>query len=348
MQVGFFSLGRALSQQSDPAEHLKRLVRLAVHAEQAGFDEFALGENHSRPPYALSSPIVVLSHIAALTSRLQLATAATIVTVNDPVRIVEDLATLQHVAGPRVSVMFGRGSLKESYEWFGYDPDDSPVIAREKYRLFRRLWSEESVDWSGRFRTPLTSFTALPRPLAPLPVWHVAVRTREIVDDAAEFGDGFFANYTSSRPEDVVEQVHYYRARHAEFGHGPDNPPRVGSGAKVFVRPRSQDAEREFVGYLHTPELREKFRDVREASRHTALTVGSPQQVVDKLGRFFEVFGGVDRQLFTIDDGAFPTPVLHEQIELLAEAVLPEIRARFGSQPAPRDELVATAPASSG
>lgn len=330
MQVGFFSLGRALSEQSDPAEHLKRLVQLAVHAEEAGFDEIALGENHSRPPYALSSPIVVLSHIAARTSRLGLGTAASLITINDPVRLVEDLATLQHLAGPRVSVMLGRGSLERSYAWFGYDVGDSLPLAREKHRLLHRLWTEEDVDWSGHFRAPLSGFTALPRPLAALPVWHVAVRTREIIDDAAAFGDGFFANYTSSRPEDVAAQVRYYRERHAEAGH--DHPPRVGSGAKVFVRPRSQDAEREFLRHLHTPELREKFRDVGERSRHTALTVGSPQQVVDKLARFHEAFGGIDRQLFTIDDGAFPSRVLREQVELLASAVLPELR-RLTTQP---------------
>lgn len=322
MRVGFFSLGRALSQERSPADHLRRLVTLARAVEAAGFDEFALGENHARP-FVLSSPIVVLSHIAATTSTIELGTAASLITVNDPVRLAEDLATLQNLAGPRVSITLGRGTNQNVYGWFGYDVNDSLELGREKYALFRRLWSEEGVTWTGKFRPALEDFTSLPRPLASPSIWHASPRSRDVIDYAAHYGDGFFANYTGSRPEDVVEQVEYYRGRYRAAGHA--DAPRVGSGAKVFVRRRSQDAVAEFESYLRGSS-RDKLKDVHELSATTALTVGSPEQVLDKLGRFHELFGGIDRQLFTIDDGAFPLPVLLDQVELLASDVLPHLR----------------------
>ena len=53
------------------------------------------------------------------------------------------------------------------------------------------------MDWEGKFRTPLQGFTSTPRPLdgvAPF-VWHGSIRSPEIAEQAAYYGDGFFANH---------------------------------------------------------------------------------------------------------------------------------------------------------
>ena len=93
---------------------------------------------------------------------------------------------MQHLCGGRLDLMLGRGISGPVYSWFGRDPDDSRRLATENYRLLRRLWDEDTVDWSGEFRTPLRGFTAVPRPLA----GHTAVRLARVGVQRGDSGTG--------------------------------------------------------------------------------------------------------------------------------------------------------------
>ena len=126
-----------------------------------------------------------------------LSTSTTLITTNDPVKIAEDYAKLQHLADGRVDLMMGRGNTGPVYPWFGKDIRDGIPLAIENYALLHRLWREDVVDWEGKFRTPLQGFTSTPRPLDGVPpfVWHGSIRSPEIAEQAAYYGDGFFANH---------------------------------------------------------------------------------------------------------------------------------------------------------
>src|SRR3981081_3374332 len=77
------------------------LVRRAVHAEQVGLDVYAIGEHHN-PPFISSADTTMLAYIAAKTNSIPLSTSTTLITTNDPVRIAEEFATLQHLSNGRV------------------------------------------------------------------------------------------------------------------------------------------------------------------------------------------------------------------------------------------------------
>src|SRR4028119_1450205 len=144
------------------AERIEAVVAIAKKAEEVGLDVFALGEHHN-PPFFSSSPTTTLAYVAAQTTRLQLSTSTTLITTNDPVKIAEDYAMLQHLADGRVDLMLGRGNTGPVYPWFGQDIREGLPLAVENYALLRRLWTEDVVDWSGRYRTPPQGGTAPPR-----------------------------------------------------------------------------------------------------------------------------------------------------------------------------------------
>src|ERR1700712_4363764 len=173
MQFGIFSVSDVTADPTNhttPSEHdrIKDIVTIAQKAEEVGLDVFALGEHHN-PPFISSSPTTTLGYIAAKTEKIILSTSTTLITTNDPVKIAEDYAILQHLSGGRMDLMLGRGNTAEVYPWFGKDLRDGIALAIENYALLHRLWREESVDWEGRFRTPLTAFTSVPRPLDDTP-----------------------------------------------------------------------------------------------------------------------------------------------------------------------------------
>src|SRR6187402_2402002 len=236
-----------------PSEHerIKAQVEIAKRADAVGLDVVAFGQHHN-PPFVASSPTTTMAWVAAQTSRIILSTATTLITTTDPVRIAEDYATLQHLSGGRVDLMLGRGNTGPVYPWFGKDIRDGIALAIENYHLLRRLWSEDVVDWEGKFRTPLQGFTSTPRPLdgvAPF-VWHGSIRSPEIAEQAAYYGDGFFANHIFWPASHTARMVQLYRRRFEHYGHGSADQAIVGLGGQVFMRGNSQDAVTEFRPYF--------------------------------------------------------------------------------------------------
>jgi putative FMN-dependent luciferase-like monooxygenase len=340
MQFGIFTVGDI---SPDPVtgytqsenERIQNIARVAKRADEVGLDVFALGEHHN-PPFIPSSPTTLLGYIAALTERIVLSTSVTLMTTNDPVKIAEDYAMLQHVAGGRLDLMVGRGNTVPVYPWFGKDIRQGVALALENYNLLHRLWREDVVDWEGRFRTPLQGFTSTPRPLDDVPpfVWHGSIRTPEIAEQAAFYGNGFFANHILAPNFHFKPLVNLYRQRFEHYGHGTADQAIVGLGGMSFIARRSQDAVNAFRPYFESfPIFRgTKLEDYMAA---TPLTVGSPQQVIDKVLTFQEGFGDYQRQLFAVDGLALPIEVALEQVEMLGTEVVPVLRAEMASRRAP-------------
>lgn len=332
IQFGIFSVGDVTMDPTTgrtPTEYerIKAILTIAQKAEEVGLDVFATGEHHN-PPFVPSSPTTMLGYLAARTERLLLSTATTLITTNDPVKIAEDFAMLQHVADGRVDLMMGRGNTGPVYPWFGQDIRQGIPLAIENYALLRKLWDEEVVDWQGRFRTPLQGFTSTPRPLdgvSPF-VWHGSIRSPEIAEQAAYYGDGFFANNIFWPRNHFQRLINLYRDRFEHYGHGTREQAFVGLGGQAFMRRNSQDAVREFRPYFDNAPVYGHGPTLEEFTEQTPLTVGSPQEVIEKTLTFRESFGDYQRQLFLMDHAGLPLKTVLEQLDLLGEEVVPVLR----------------------
>jgi putative FMN-dependent luciferase-like monooxygenase len=337
MQFGVFTVGDVTpdpttGQTLSEAERIQVMVTVALKAEEIGLDVFATGEHHN-PPFVPSSPTTLLGYIAARTERLQLSTSTTLITTNDPVKIAEDYAMLQHLAGGRVDLMMGRGNMGPVYPWFGQDIRNGIPLAYENYALLHRLWREDVVDWEGKFRTPLTGFTSTPRPLDGVPpfVWHGSIRSPEIAEQAAYYGDGFFHNNIFWPKDHVKRMVELYRRRFEHYGHGPADQAIVGLGGHVFMRKNSQDAIREFRPYFDHAPVYGGSMSLEDYMSQTPMTIGSPQEVIDRTMGFREFVGDYQRQLFIADHGGLPLKTVLEQMDILGEVVVPVLRKEFAA-----------------
>ncbi|RKR73966.1 LLM class flavin-dependent oxidoreductase [Frondihabitans australicus] len=335
VQFGIFSVGDITTDPTTgitPTEHerLKAMITIAKHAEEVGLDVYAAGEHHN-PPFANSSPTTLLAMIAAQTERIILSTATTLITTNDPVKIAEDFALLQHIADGRVDLTLGRGNTGPVYPWFGKDIRQGINLAIENYALLHRLWTEEVVDWKGHFRTPLQGFTATPRPLddvAPF-VWHGSIRSTEIAEQAAYYGDGFFANHIFWPASHTQQMVQLYRERFEHYGHGRADQAIVGLGGQVFMAKNSQDAVKRFRPYFDNAPVYGHGPSLEDFTAQTPLTVGSPQEVIDRTLGFRDYVGHYQRQLFLMDHAGLPLTTVLEQLDLLGSEVVPVLRAEM-------------------
>jgi len=327
MQFGIFTVGDVTTDPTTgrtptEVERIKAMLTIAQKAEEVGLDVFATGEHHN-PPFVPSSPTTLLGYLAAKTDKILLSTATTLITTNDPVKIAEDYAMLQVIADGRVDLMMGRGNMGPVYPWFGKDIRQGINLAIENYALLRKLWDEEVVNWQGKFRTPLQGFTSTPRPLdgvAPF-VWHGSIRSPEIAEQAAYYGDGFFHNNIFWPIEHTRTMVQYYRQRFEHHGHGGADQAIVGLGGQVFMRKNSQTAVNEFRPYFDNAPVYGHGPSLEEFTEQTPLTVGSPQEVIDRYASMRDEVGDYQRQLFLMDHAGLPLATVLEQLDLLGEVV---------------------------
>ncbi|WP_101651955.1 CE1758 family FMN-dependent luciferase-like monooxygenase [Brevibacterium ihuae] len=333
MEIGVFTIGDVTTDPTTgttPTEHerLQSTLRIAQKAEEVGFDVFATGEHHNPPFVAPANPAVLLAHVAATTSTLRLSTATTLITTNDPARLAEDYGYLQHLSGGRVSLTMGRGNTGPVYPWFGKDIRQGIPLAIENYNLLYRLWREKNVDWEGNLRTPLNGFTVTPFPLDEVPpfVWHGSIRSPEIAEQAAYYGDGFFHNNIFWPASHTARMVKLYRQRYEYYGHGRADQAFVGLGGQVFMAKNSQDAVTQFRPYFDNAPVYGHGPSLEDFTAQTPLTVGSPQQVIERYLSMRDWAGDYQRLMFLIDHAGLPTDTVLEQMDIFGAEVLPVLR----------------------
>ncbi len=154
-----------------PAERMGHLLEEIVLADEVGLDAFGLGEHH-REEYLDSAPAVILAAAASRTKRIRLASAVTVLSAADPVRVFQQFATLDLLSGGRAEMVVGRGSFVESFPLFGLDLQDYDDLFAEKLELLLELRENVHVHWSGKHRAALTGQGVYPRPLQErIPIW---------------------------------------------------------------------------------------------------------------------------------------------------------------------------------
>ena len=120
--------------------------------------------------------------------------------------------------------------------------------------------------------------------------------------------------------------VQLYRQRFEHYGHGTADQAIVGLGGQVFMRSNSQDAKAEFRPYFDNAPVYGHGPSMEDFTSQTPLTVGSPQEVIERTLGFREYVGDYQRQLFLMDHAGLPLKTVLEQIDLLAGEVVPVLR----------------------
>jgi len=319
-------------------ERFRRVVEHAVQAEQLGFDGYAVGERHERPFFS-SAPPVVLAHIAARTERIRLFTGVTTLSLLDPVRAFEDYATLDVLADGRLELIIGKGNGSAQAQLFHVTTEDQWDRNREGYELFRRLWREPRVTWTGQFRPSLSDAEVWPKPLQqPIRVWHGSATSKDSVELAARYGDPLFSANVTNPVEPYAELVRHYRERWAHYGHDPADA-LVGAGTAGFYVARTSQRALETFRPIYAARLRTferlgmpvVFPTLEDFVERSSALIGSPAQIVEKVQRYHAELGHEVIHLHADGDGL--TPAEHRAaMELFQGEVAPVLRREIPSR----------------
>jgi natural product biosynthesis luciferase-like monooxygenase protein len=219
MKVGVHYLMSCADGQS-PVQRYRDTVEQAVHADALGFESVWPVEQHFDRKVSISPcPALLLAAIAERTRSLRLGTAIVQVPLHHPLRVAEEVATLDVLSGGRVELGVGRGSNPGHFAGFGVDIADSRDRFVEGLELMRRALSQETVSFTGRYYQA-AGVSLAPRPVQnPHPVMRVAANSPETAALAGRLGlPVIFATHINPLPR-VRQFCSIYRQAREQSGH---------------------------------------------------------------------------------------------------------------------------------
>jgi probable LLM family oxidoreductase len=321
-------------------QRVKELMEEIKLADELGLDVFGVGEHH-RPDYAVSSPAIILAAAAMITKKIKLASAVTVLSSDDPVRVFQDFSTVDLLSSGRAEIMAGRGSFIESYPLFGYDLEDYDELYTEKLDLLLQLNKSEIITWKGKHRPSIPNRGVYPRPYQPqIPIWIAAGGTPASAVRAATLGLPLMLAIIGGMPEQFVPFVNLYRETAKKKGTDISRL-QMGINNHFYVGEDSKKAADEFYPYYAAmmnrvgrdrgwpPLSRQQFENSR--SPKGALMVGGVQEVIDKILYEHELFGNT-RFLAQASVGNVPHQLTMKSIELFGDKIAPVIRKEINSK----------------
>src|SRR5262245_17902119 len=167
--IGLFSLN------TDPIVRPEALARVAVLAEELNYDSLWVGEHPVLPdppspdsPFdprlPLSDPVVVLSFLAGITSRVRLGTGLLLLPLRNPVILAKQLASLDVLSGGRLMFGYGLGYLRPETAAAGVPYAERAARAQEYLEAMRSLWHDDKPAYHGR-HVDFDHVDAHPRPM---------------------------------------------------------------------------------------------------------------------------------------------------------------------------------------
>lgn len=246
----------------------------AVHA---GREPKLTGPYKETDPF--HEPLITYAYLAGVTQSLELVTGVIILPQRQTVLVAKQAAEVDVLSGGRFRLGVGVGWNQVEYEALGENFHDRGVRSAEQIRLLRRLFTEEIVDFRGRWhRVDNAGINPLPVQ-RPIPIW-LGGGSEATLKRIARLGDGWFPQ----RPPDdiargMLEQLHRY-AQDAGRDQG-----QIGIEARLSISQVPQD---QWAGYVAA------WRDL--GATHLGVnTMGaglpSPQAHIDALRRVKDTLG---------------------------------------------------------
>lgn len=126
------------------------MLEMVSWADQIGVDTIILSEHHGDPAGYTPAPITLAAAVLARTSRLKVTISAALVPLHDPVRLAEQLASIDCLAPGRLSVVLGAGYRRVEFSMAGIDHRDRGPLLEECVSVLRSAWTGQPFEWRGR------------------------------------------------------------------------------------------------------------------------------------------------------------------------------------------------------
>ncbi|WP_216892208.1 LLM class flavin-dependent oxidoreductase [Nocardia alni] len=311
-----------------PEALYKAAVEQCTWADAQGFGTIYLAEHHGAEDNYCPAPIVLGSAIAGATRQIAIHFSALCITMHQPLRLAEDLAVLDLIAGPgRVLITAGMGYRPMEFEMFGVDFPNRAKVFERNLAVLRKAWAGEDFEFEGK------TVRVTPSPATPAgPTIYIGGNAKPSARRAARLGLGY-------RPASK-ELYEYYEQQCAELGYpAPERFPEHGP-AFVHITEDPEHALRQLAPHLiHASNMYaawgnergsatvngywQKQEGIESIKADPTMWILTPDEAVARLR---ELPSDYELRLHPLL-GGLPPELSWQSLELLADKVLPRIAA---------------------
>ncbi len=335
MKIGFFINAQYRLDESMPQRILDS-VELVKACREAGFDLICAGQHYLSHPYQMSAIFPLLARMSAEAGDMEIATAIVLLPLHNPVDIAENVATMDAICDGRFIFGIGLGYRDEEYAAFGVGPGERVGRMREALDLIKLLWTEEEVEFNGKYyRTPRIKPATRPVQKPHPPIW-VAANNDGAIRRAARWGYPWLINPHATVPV-VAGQFRDYRETLARAGHPP--PQALPMMRELYVAEDRETAYLESQPYLESKYAayaswgqdkalpgNESFSVPYQDLARDRFLLGAPDDVAQEMLRYRDELG-VNYLIFRMQWPGMGLDQTLRQIELLGREVLPKVKS---------------------
>ena len=312
-------------------------------ADRAGIDSVWLAEYHFSPDRSVSAaPLIVGSAVAARTRNIRIGLAVQVLPLFNPLRVAEEVATMDHVSKGRFNFGIGRSGSTKFYDAFGIDYSESRSRFYESLDVITGAWTNDSLSHHGE-HFDFDDVSVVPKPYQkPYPPFRVAIASEDSYSQMGELGYPIFIMSNTPLPQ-LEERVSQYRDAWRSAGH-------PGSGdvmlrAPAFVSESADEAYsapevstmhgiayrvRELMASAASQEVIDRLKKVADVPYDEILKArciyGTPEAVVERIHEFDDRLG-LNGILMEVNyGGQIPYDKVVDTIQLLADRVMPRFR----------------------
>jgi len=219
MEFGMFHEFQRLPGASDASAFADSLAQVDA-AERMGLDAMWLAELHFNPERSvLAAPLLLATAIAARTTRMKIGTAVQVLPLCHPLRLAEEIATVDQLSNGRLIFGVGRSGFAHTYKTYGVDYGESRERFTETLAIVKRAFSEERFSHAGKFFT-YENVRLAPRPLQrPWPEIRVAAASPDTYEEMGTMGHPIFVAARIGNLSELAPNVKTFRDAWRKAGH---------------------------------------------------------------------------------------------------------------------------------
>jgi alkanesulfonate monooxygenase SsuD/methylene tetrahydromethanopterin reductase-like flavin-dependent oxidoreductase (luciferase family) len=227
MEIGLLLHTRQIIRQEDAAKSFEQLWLDAAQAEELGFDHIWLGDSVTVLDKARGDCVTTMAAVAGRTNKIRIGAVPMLPALRNPVLLAHALATLDVISKGRiilgVSVGPVRDYIQRQFAACGVPPQEKAGRLSESIEIMRRLWSETTIDYEGRYYK-LNDVGILPHPAQKpgIPIWIAADRNENGFKRVARLGDGWVTLApTLEKFAAARHKIDHYAQEHGRAGKCP-------------------------------------------------------------------------------------------------------------------------------
>lgn len=339
MKFGLFFVMQRPDEVSEGAIYDTEIPQM-IAADELGYHSIWIAEHHFSTYGVCSAPQVLAGVVAGATKRVRVGMGINLLPLHDPLQLAEELAVLDQASGGRLEVGIGRASTSVEYSGYNVPYDESRSRVDEGLDIIRGAWTQDPFSYAGEFRR-VERVSVIPKPRQkPHPPIYLACNSADTVPIAARHRLPMMTSFLVLDSA-LVERHDVYRRVAADHGYPAEEvEARIAETWNIRftyvaedARAAIEDPRPHVLGYYGAASGRPKSNITPRAEvsyedrlKSGAAFFGTPDQVVDQIGRFNE-HTGIKNLLCFMSVRALDTTKVLRSMELFAAKVIPQLRA---------------------